>query len=519
MGEMRATTIDRWGRDLDIPGTARIRMDERLAREAKLQALRDAGIDPFPPRMKRPRTHTIAEALADFDTLAEAKTPITLAGRIVLFRDMGKICFAHLEDGTGRVQIYFRRDDLGEAFALIKQLDLGDFIEATGFLFVTRTGERTLHVTELAMLAKSLRGLPAKHEGLRDVELRHRKRYLDLIANREDVLPVFVARAQIVASIRRYLEDLGYIEVETPILQPLYGGATARPFVTHHNTLDRDFYLRIAPELYLKRLLVGGIERVYEIARVFRNEGIDREHNPEFTMLEFYEAYADYHTMMDRTEQMVAYVAERVLGRLTVTWQGVELNLAPPWRRITLRDAIKQYVGIDIDEHPTREGLLEAIQARDIHVDRNRGRGRLIDELKDEMFRSAGEELLQPIILYDFPIDLSPLTKQKPGTPGTVERFQVHLAGTQLVTSFTELNDPHDQRARFEDQARQRALGDDEAQALDEDYIEALEVGMPPAGGVGLGIDRLVMALTDQSNIREVILFPSMREADKASQL
>ncbi len=487
-------------------------MDEREVREAKLQALRDAGIDPFPPRLARERTHTTAQALAAYDALAEAKAPVTLVGRIVLMRDMGKICFAHIEDGAGRIQIYLRRDDLGDAYAPVKQLDLGDFIEATGFLFTTKTGEKTLHVTAFAPLAKSLRGLPAKHEGLRDVELRHRKRYLDLIANRDEALPVFVARAKITAALRRYLDDHDYIEVETPILQPLYGGATARPFVTHHNTLDRDLFLRIAPELYLKRLLVGGIERVYEVARVFRNEGIDRAHNPEFTMLEFYEAYADYQVMMRRTEELVSFAAEQVLGRQTVAWQGVTLDLAPPWRRVTLREAIAEYTGIDYDDFPDRESLLAAIHAKGIHVDANRGRGRLIDELKDEMFRRGGEALWQPLFLYDYPLDLSPLTKRKPDAGDVVERFQAHLAGMQLVTSFTELNDPIDQRARFEDQARQRALGDDEAQALDEDYIEALEVGMPLAGGVGLGIDRLVMALTDQPSIREVILFPTMRE-------
>jgi len=489
-------------------------MDERESREEKLHSLRAAQQEPFPPRLTRPRTHTTAEAIAQFDELAAEKTHITIVGRIVLQRNMGKVVFAHLEDGSGRLQVYMKRDDIGDLFDHVKELDLGDFIEATGYLFLTRTGEKTLHLNHFAVLSKSLRGLPAKHDGLKDVEIRQRKRYLDLIANRDEVLPVFIARAKTIASIRRFLDDLGYLEVETPILQSLFGGATARPFVTHHNTLERDLFLRIAPELYLKRLLVGGIERVYEVARNFRNEGIDRTHNPEFTMLEFYEAFADYTVMMDRVEDLVRYVTEHVTGTTTVSWQGIDLDIGSPWRRITFHDAIFEYTGIDYDLYPDKASLLQAMRDKHIKVDPNRGRGRLIDELKDEMFRVGGPELMQPIILFDSPIDLSPLAKKKPGQPDIVERFQVHLGGMQLATAFSELNDPLDQRARFEDQLRQRAEGDDEAQELDEDYIEALEVGMPPAGGVGIGIDRLVMALTDRTQIRDVLLFPTMREQD-----
>lgn len=488
-------------------------MDEREVREQKLAELREAGTNPYPPRLDTPRTHTIAEALAQFDGLAAAKTSITLTGRIVLSRDK-KVIFMNIEDGTGRIQLYFRPDDFGEAFAEVRKLDRGDIIAATGFLFVTRTGERSLHAQGYQLLAKSLRGLPEKHAGLQDVELRSRKRYLDLIANRDAELPVFVARARTISALRRYLDDHGYLEVESPILQPLFGGATAKPFVTHHNALDQDMYLRIAPELYLKRLLVGGIERVYEVARNFRNEGVDKFHNPEFTMLEFYEAYADYTTMMQRTEEMTVAAAQAVLGGTTFTWQGQPIDLAPPWRRVTLHDAIAAYTGIDYDQYPDKESLSVVMREHGIPFDPHRGWGRLIDELKDAMFRSADPTLLQPIILYDYPLDLSPLAKQKPGVPGVVERFQVHLAGMQLATAFSELNDPQDQRARFEDQLRQRAQGDDEAQVLDEDYVEALEVGMPPAGGVGIGIDRLVMALTDRDHIREVILFPTLRHAD-----
>ncbi len=495
-------------------------MSEREIRIEKAQRLREQGIDPYPARFQPERTHTIPNAMEQFETLSENKTTVTLTGRMVSRRDMGKAVFMHIEDGYGKVQVYARRDDIGEEqFAVLKLLDLGDFIAVSGYLFTTKTGEKSLHAHSLSLLTKSLHQLPAKHEGLKDAELRQRKRYLDLIANRDEVMSVFIARTRIISAVREFLDSLNYLEVETPILQPLYGGATAKPFSTHHNALDRDMFLRIAPELYLKRLLVGGFERVYEVARNFRNEGIDRSHNPEFTMLEFYEAYADYTVMMQRVEDLVTFAAQKALGKLQFEWGDVTIDLTKPWRRITLRDAILQYVGIDYDEYPDRESLLNIINKKKIHVDPNRGRGRLIDELKDEMFRAGGIELLQPIILYDFPVDLSPLTKKKPEVPGTVERFQAHLAGMQLATSFSELNDPQDQFDRFEDQAAQRALGDDESQTMDSDYIEALEVGMPPAGGVGIGLDRLVMALTNQQNIREVILFPTMRAIEQQENM
>ena len=495
-------------------------MSEREIRIEKAQRLREQGIDPYPARFQPERTHTIPNAMENFETLAEQKTTVTLTGRIISRRDMGKAVFMHIEDGYSKAQVYARRDDIGEEqFSLLKLLDLGDFVAVSGYLFTTKTGEKSLHAHSISLLAKSLHQLPAKHEGLKDAELRQRKRYLDLIANRDEVMDVFIARTHIISAVREFLDSLNYLEVETPILQPLYGGATAKPFSTHHNALDRDLFLRIAPELYLKRLLVGGFERVYEVARNFRNEGIDRSHNPEFTMLEFYEAYADYTVMMQRVEDLVTFAAQKALGKLQFEWGSVTIDLAKPWRRITLRDAILHYVGIDYDAYPDRESLLNVITKKKIHVDPNRGRGRLIDELKDEMFRAGGDELLQPIILYDFPVDLSPLTKKKPGVPGTVERFQAHLAGMQLATSFSELNDPQDQFDRFEDQAAQRALGDDESQNMDSDYIEALEVGMPPAGGVGIGLDRLVMALTNQQNIREVILFPTMRTLEQQENI
>jgi len=487
--------------------------DEREYRIEKLEALREAGIDPYPTRSER--DHTAAEALDRFDELQDRT--ITLAGRLMQLREMGKAAFAHIEDGSGRIQIYLKRDAIGEeAFRRIRLLDLGDLIQVTGTLFTTRTGEKTVQVEDYAILAKSLRPLPAKGAGgdlkLFDPEVRYRRRYLDLIANRDEVLPVLLTRANTLAAMREFLNARGFVEVETPILQPLYGGATARPFVTHHNTLDRDLYMRIAPELYLKRLIVGGIERVYEIGRIFRNEGIDRSHNPEFTMMECYQAYADYRDIMRLVEELYAHITERVRGTTRITYQGASLDMAPPWQRITLREAIAEHTGIDYEEYPERERLAEAMRARGFQVDPKLGRGRLIDELKDAIIKGPEARIKGPVFLYDYPLDLSPLAKRKPGTRETVERFQPYAGGLELGNAFSELNDPLDQRARFEDQARQRARGDDEAQVLDEDYIEALEVGLPPTGGFGGGVDRLVMLLSDQDSIRETIAFPTLRE-------
>jgi lysyl-tRNA synthetase class 2 len=489
--------------------------DEREARLAKLDTIREAGIEPYPPRTERDTT--VAHALAHFDELAESKQRITLAGRVMQLNNMGKSVFVRIEDGTGRIQVYIKRDDVGdEAFKQIKLLDLGDFIEASGYLFTTRTGEKSLHADHFRLLSKALLPLPAKGAGgdlkLFDPETRHRKRYLDLIANREEEFPIFIARAKTVQAMREFLNSRGFIEVETPILQPLYGGATARPFITHHNTLDRDLFLRIAPELYLKRLIVGGLERVYEIARNFRNEGIDRSHNPEFTMMEFYQAYADYNDVMRQVEEMHAYIAQSVLGTMVFEYQGAQIDVTPPWQRLTLREAIMTHTGIDYDLYPDRDSLAEAMRERGYPVDPKLARGRLIDELKDIVIKGPEAKIKNPVFLYDYPRDLSPLAKMKPGVADTAERFQAFAGGLELGNAFTELNDPIDQRLRFEDQARQRARGDDEAQMLDEDFIEALEFGMPPTGGWGGGIDRLVMLLTNQDTIREVILFPTMRE-------
>ncbi len=485
--------------------------DEREVRLQRLHTLQERGINPYPNRVER--THTIAEVLEHFNDWEGPEGSFTLAGRIRLMRDMGKSSFAHIEDGSGRIQVYFRINDVGEeSYRMLKLLDIGDFIQVSGFLFRTKTGERTLHALNYRLLSKSLRPLPEKYHGLEDRELRQRKRYLDLIANGEEVRTIFVTRSRVISAMRRYLDEHGFLEVETPILQPLYGGATARPFVTHHNTLDRDLYLRIAVELYLKRLIIGGIDRVYEIGRDFRNEGIDRSHNPEFTMMECYQAYADYNDMMKLVEEMISYIAQEVKGTQVITYQGTEIDLTPPWPRIPLLDAIAEYTGIDVNRFPDRESLAAEMRAQGYEVDATASRGRLIDDLKSAMFRKGIPALRQALFLTDYPLEISPLAKQHPEFPGLTERFQPFVGGLELGNAFTELNNPIDQRARFEDQMRQRAQGDEEAQVLDEDFLEAMEVGMPPTGGLGIGIDRLAMLMTDQESIRDVILFPTMRK-------
>lgn len=483
-------------------------------RRQKADALREAGIDPYPTRAKR--THTTAEALARFadieadlgDDGHDTET-ITVTGRMVSRRHQGKTIFAHIRDGVGELQLYVRRDVLGdEAFEqFLKLYDLGDFVQATGELFRTRMGEVSLRVSAVTMLSKALNAPPEKWHGLQDIELRYRQRYADLIANAE-VRDVFITRTKIVRAIRHFLDDRGYFEVETPVLQPLYGGAAARPFITRHNALDQIFYLRIADELYLKRLIVGGFDKVYEISKDFRNEGMDRNHQPEFTMLEFYEAYADYETMMDTVEALIVHVAQEALGSLQFTYQGHEIDLTPPWPRITLREAIKQYAGIDYVEYPDQADLLAAARAAGADIETGTVWPRIVDELLKQFVRP---NLIQPTFLIDYPVELSPLAKRKPDDPTHVERFQPYIGGGEIGNAFTELNDPLDQLARFEEQQRDRAAGDEEAMPIDTDFINALMYGMPPTGGVGIGIDRLTMLMTDQTTIRDVILFPAMR--------
>lgn len=483
--------------------------DLQAQRAAKLEQLRAAGIDPFPPRCYR--SHTIGAALAAFDELAAAETVITLAGRIVgARRVMGKIAFAHIEDGSGEIQLWLSRADIGDEWfeRFRDQLDTFDIIQATGTLRRTKTGERSLFVRELAVLAKTINPPPEKWAGLQDVEERHRQRYLDLIVNRER-RDIFRARACIISTMRRVLDERGFLEVETPVLQPLYGGAAARPFVTYHNALGQNLYLRIATELYLKRLIVGGFPGVYEIGKNFRNEGVDRSHNPEFTMMECYQAYADYHAMMALVEEMLDEICYAVHGTTTITYQGRELEFRPPWPRLAMADAIAERTGIDITQHPDLASLHAAIADRGLRVDRKASWAKQVDELFSEFVQP---HLFQPTFIIDYPVAMSPLAKRIPGRPDFTERFEAFIAGMEIGNAFTELNDPFDQEERFREQLRAFAAGDEEAHQMDEDFINALRYGMPPTGGLGIGIDRLVMVLTDQPTIREVILFPHLRE-------
>jgi lysyl-tRNA synthetase class 2 len=492
----------------------------------KIERLRAENIEPYPTRANP--THTSKQAIRAFEA-AESTDPAetvqaTLAGRLRSVRVMGKITFAHIEDGEGRVQLFFRQNELGpENLAFFTQeFDLGDFIEASGEMFRTRTGEVTLRVSGFRMLSKAITPLPAAkdevvdgqvvhHAGLTEPELRYRQRYADLAVN-HDVRTIFQTRAAIVRSLREFLDGHNFIEVETPVLQPIYGGAAARPFTTHHNQLKQDLYLRISFELYLKRLLVGGLDRVYEIGKDFRNEGVDRTHNPEFTQLEFYMAYADYEKVMKFTEDMLCYVADKILGTRKFQYQGHEVDLNPPWRRLGLRDGILQTTGIDILEHPTAEALAAAMRAHDILPDPKAPRGKLIDTLLGDHLEPT---LIQPTFLYDYPRDISPLAKSKPGNPQTVERFEGFVAGMELCNAFTELNDPLDQESRFLEMGRDYTAEDEERHPMDEDYLQAMRYGMPPNGGFGMGVDRLTMLLTDSPNIREVILFPHLRNREE----
>ncbi len=473
----------------------------------KLDALRAQGVDPYPLRFRR--THTAQDALDRFDDLSTAQETVRLAGRILTIRKMGKAAFAHIEDASGRIQLYLRLNILGEeAFrTAIDLFDLGDIVGAEGVLFRTRTGEETLEVRRIEMLAKALQNPPEKYHGLRDTETRLRRRYLDMAAN-PDVRRTFAVRSHVVREVRTFLDARDFLEVETPVLQPLYGGAFARPFVTHHNALDQDFYLRIATELYLKRCLIGGFERVYEIGRTFRNEGMDRDHNPEFTMLEAYQAYADYADMMELLEQLYYAVALAVHGSPQVPYRDDVLDFTPPWQRLRLHEAIESVTGIDIYAYPETEALLAQVQARGIGVPARVTWATLVEELLAECVEP---KLVQPTLLLDYPVALSPLAKRRADDPRLVERFEGFVGGLEIANAFSELNDPLDQRQRFEEQVKERAAGDEEAQPLDEDFLLALEYGMPPTGGIGIGIDRMAMLFTNSASIRDVILFPPVR--------
>jgi lysyl-tRNA synthetase class 2 len=477
-------------------------------RHAKLEALRQRGLDPFGVRY--PVTHWAGPLHERLDGASDdelkAVGPVSLAGRIVALRHHGKTCFAHVMDHTGRIQLYARTDQLGDDFALFTEIDLGDFVGVTGEMMRTRTGELTVAVKAFTFLAKSLRPLPEKWHGLKDVETRYRQRYVDLIVNPE-TRRIFLLRSRIIQALRAFLDARGFVEVETPMMQPIPGGAIARPFRTHHNALDMDLYLRIAPELYLKRLVVGGLERVYEISRVFRNEGMSTRHNPEFTICEFYQAYADYTDLMELTEALFAELARTLLGTLTLTWGEYTIDLTPPWRRLPFFTALSEALGLTVTPATDATILAQAAAARGLA-----GAGGTADKIWKDVFDELVEPtLVQPTFVVDFPIELSPLAKRKRDDPALVDRFEGYLGCRELVNAYSELNDPIDQLARFREQAALAARGDDEAHWLDEDYVRALEYGMPPTAGEGIGIDRLVMLFADQPSIREVILFPHLR--------
>jgi lysyl-tRNA synthetase, class II len=493
---------------------------ERLA---KLQRLVESGVDPYPARVER--THTTAQAIAAFEAAEKTGGVVeaSVTGRLRSFRTMGKSSFGHIEDGAGRLQLYWRVNDIGQDSyqMLLRDIDLGDFVEAAGSLFRTKTGEVSLHVKKWRMIVKSLQPLPMAKEQVvegevvrfsefADTERRYRERYADLAVHPE-VRDVFIARAKMISALRRFLDDQGFLEVETPILQPIYGGAAARPFTTHHNQLHQDLYLRISFELYLKRLLVGGYERVYEIGRDFRNEGVSYKHNPEFTQLEFYAAYLDYNDVMRLTEEMIAFAAREVLGKTRIPFRGGEIELAPPWRRVTLRDAIRQYSEIDYVDYPDAAGLRQAILAIGGHAPENATWGKLVDGLLGDYVEP---KLIQPTFVVDYPRDISPLAKRKPEDPTHVERFEFFIAGLEMGNAFSELNDPLDQEERFAEMARLYAAEDEEAHPMDEDYLNAMRYGMPPNGGFGMGLDRLAMLFSNQDTIREVVLFPPLRERE-----
>ncbi len=485
-------------------------MDELMAaRVAKLEALRDAGVDPYPPRSIR--SHTAAEVNAAVEVLppdvSEAQgLVVDVAGRVVGRRDMGKATFVDLQDGTGRIQVLFRQNTL-ESYDSLKLVDLGDFIGAHGVPMRTRTGQPTVGATGWTMLSKALHAPPEKFHGLADPELRQRHRYLDLMSN-DETRETFTIRSRAISAIRRFLDSRGFLEVETPILQTSESGAAARPFVTHFNALDEDRVLRISLELHLKRLLIGGLERVYEIGRNFRNEGMSFKHNPEFTMIETYEAYADYNGVARMVEEMVSSVALEVLGTTRVTFREWEIDLAPPWTRITFDDAMREWGGPDLERYRDADSLREELRRRGIEVSPSAGYGKLADEA---MSHYIEPNLIQPTFLLDYPVELSPLAKRKPGSDRLVERFECFIGGFEFGNAYTELNDPIEQRARFDVQLELKAAGDDEVELVDDDFLFALEHGMPPTGGFGMGIDRLIMLLTGQTSIREVILFPPIK--------
>lgn len=483
-------------------------------RRNKLDELRKLGIDPFGGKYER--EHHAGDILKQYDELSkeeleEKQVEVNLAGRIMAKRGMGKASFAHIQDLSGRIQIYVRQDSIAEAqYEAFSILDLGDIIGVKGVLFKTKTGETTIKVKELEVLSKSLYPLPEKFHGLKDVELRYRQRYVDLIIN-PDVQKTFIARSRIIQSMRRYLDSQGYLEVETPTLHSIAGGAAARPFITHHNALDMELYMRIAIELHLKRLIVGGLEKVYEIGRVYRNEGISTRHNPEFTMIELYEAYADYKDIMALTENMIAHIAQEVLGTQVISYQGHEVDLTPQWRRVSMVDAVKEVVGVDFSVEMSNEEAHRLAKEHKVPVEPHMTFGHILNAFFEQFVE---ETLIQPTFVTGHPVEISPLAKRNDVDPRFTDRFELFIVAREHANAFSELNDPIDQRQRFEAQMKEKEQGNDEAHEMDEDFLRALEYGMPPTGGLGIGIDRLIMLLTNSPSIRDVLLFPHMRNKE-----
>lgn len=480
-------------------------------RREKLSILKDKGINPF--GQKYERTRLAGEIHEQYDSLTkeelqEKNAKVLIAGRLMSKRKQGKASFAHLQDMSGRIQIYVRKDRVGEEqYDLFTAADLGDFLGVEGEVFRTNRGEISVKADQVTFLSKSLRPLPEKYHGLKDVELRYRKRYLDLIMNPE-VKETFITRSRIIASMRRYLDQRGYLEVETPTMHAIAGGGAARPFITHHNALDMDLYLRIALELHLKRLIVGGIEKVYEIGRVYRNEGISTRHNPEFTMMELYEAYADFHDIMDLTENLIAHVAKEVLGTTKIMYQEHEVDLSPGWARKSMTELIEEETGIDFTRPMTDEEACQLAKEHKVEINEFMTFGHIVNEFFEQ---KVEDKLIQPTFVYGHPVEISPLAKKNEKDPRFADRFELFIVGREHANAFSELNDPIDQRQRFEAQQKERAAGNDEAHPMDEDFLEALEYGMPPTGGLGIGVDRLVMLLTNSPSIRDVLLFPHMR--------
>ncbi|CCG43478.1 lysyl-tRNA synthetase [Halobacillus halophilus DSM 2266] len=496
-----------------------IRMSEELneqmrVRRDKLNTYREQGLDPFGDKFER--THLAEDLIEKYDQynkeeLEEKQFPATIAGRIMTKRGKGKAGFTHIQDVSGQIQLYIRKDRIGEeAYEVFNTADLGDIIGVTGVMFKTKVGELSVKADEFHLLTKALRPLPEKFHGLQDVEQRYRQRYLDLITN-PGSRDTFITRSKIIQSMRRYLDGLGFLEVETPLMHGIPGGASARPFVTHHNALDMQLYMRIAIELHLKRLIVGGMEKVYEIGRVFRNEGVSTRHNPEFTMLELYEAYADYHDVMSLTENMVAHIAKEVLGSAKVTYNEQEINLEPEWTRLHMVDAIKEYTGVDFFEDMSDDQAKELAKEHNVEIQDSMTFGHIVNEFFEQYVE---DKLIQPTFIYGHPIEISPLAKKNPEDPRFTDRFELFIVGREHANAFSELNDPIDQRERFEAQLKEREEGNDEAHMMDEDFLESLEYGLPPTGGLGIGIDRLVMLLTDSPSIRDVLLFPQMRNRE-----